>query len=91
MSSPALSGFIGGTPGAVALRLVVISFVVGMLLVMFGFEPEDIYVSFVRLFRRLVDLGLNDFRQVGRIMLTGAMVVVPLWLLMRLMDARRAR
>ncbi len=91
MSSPAITGFIGGTPGAVALRLVVISFLVGMALVMFGFEPEDIYFSLMRLFRRLIDLGLNDFRQIGHILLTGAMIVLPLWLLMRLMDGRRAR
>lgn len=91
MNTPALSSFIGGTPGAVALRLLVLSFIVGMLLVFFGFEPEDIYVSAVRLVRRLVELGLTDFRQVGRVLLTGAMVVVPLWLVMRLLDARGGR
>jgi len=91
MSSPAIAGFLGGSPASVALRLVVVSFVVGMLLVTFGFEPADIYESFVRLGRRLIDYGLTDFRQFGRILLTGAMVVIPVWFVLRLLDSRKAR
>ena len=79
---------IGGTPGAVVLRLVVVSFIVGLILAMFGFDPETIYESFQRAVRRLIEFGLTDFRQVGRILLTGAMVVLPVWLVLRLLDAR---
>ncbi len=86
-----ITGFLGGTPGGVALRLLFVSFVVGMILATFGFEPETIYESFLRAFRRLIEFGLTDVRQIARILLTGAMVVVPVWLALRLIDARRAR
>ena len=88
MSNGYVTGFIGGTPGAVVLRLVVVSFIVGLILAMFGFDPETIYESFQRAVRRLIEFGLTDFRQVGRILLTGAMVVLPVWLVLRLLDAR---
>ena len=85
MSSPTLTNFLGGSPASVALRLIVVSFVVGMVLVTFGFEPADILDSFVRLAHRLVEFGLTDVRQIGRILATGALVVLPVWLVLRLL------
>ena len=86
-----LTGFIGGSPASVLLRLLVVSFVVGLILAMFGFDPETVYENFERGVRRLIEFGLTDFRQFGRILLTGAMVVLPIWFLLRLFGARRAR
>jgi Family of unknown function (DUF6460) len=86
-----LTNFLGGSPGLVALRLLVVSFIVGMILVTFGFEPADIIDSFVHMAHRVVDMGMSDIRQVGRVLATGALVVLPIWLLLRLLDSRRAR
>ena len=91
MSNGYVTAFIGGSPASVALRLIVVSFVVGLLLAMFGFDPETLFEDAVRVIRRLIEFGLTDFRQVGRILLTGAVVVVPIWLVLRLMDTRGAR
>ena len=91
MSSPMLTNFLGGSPASVALRLIVVSFIVGIVLVMFGFEPADIVDSVVRLVRRLVEFGFTDVRQVGRILATGALVVLPVWIVLRLFDSRRPR
>jgi hypothetical protein len=86
-----MNGFLGGSLPTVAMRLLVVSFVVGLLLAMFGFDPETIYERFVQMLRHIVDFGLTDLRHFGRILLTGAMVVVPIWFILRLMDMRRAR
>lgn len=86
-----LTNLLGGSPGLVALRLIVVSFVVGMILVTFGFEPSDVIDSFVHMTRRMVDMGMSDIRQVGRVLATGALVVLPIWLLLRLLESRRAR
>jgi hypothetical protein len=91
MSNGNVSGFLGGSIASVALRLIVVSFVVGMAMAMFGFDPENIYESAIRSARRVIEFALTDFRQFGRILLTGAMVVVPVWFVLRLLDARRAR
>jgi hypothetical protein len=86
-----MNGFLGGSLPAVALRLLVVSFVVGLLLTMFGFEPETIYDRFVEFLRHFLVFGLDDLRRFGRILLTGVMVVAPIWLVLRLLDMRRAR
>jgi len=89
MNGSGLTGFIGGSPAAVALRLLVVSFIVGAVLAMFGFEPLDLVASAQRLVRRLIDFGLNDFHQVWRTLLTGAIVVAPVWFVLRLLETRR--
>jgi len=91
MNSSALARFLGGSPIAVLARLLVVSFIVGFLLVMWGIEPGDILGSAIQAFRRFASLALADFHQFGRFLLTGAMVVAPIWLVLRLLDARRPR
>jgi hypothetical protein len=85
----AVGRFLGGSPAIVAVRLTVVSFVVGIVLVTFGFDPATLLYEAVHSARQIVELGFSDIRQVGRILLTGAMVVVPIWLVMRLLDASR--
>lgn len=85
-----MRGFLGGAAPAVAVRLLVVSFVVGLLLAMFGFDPESIYQRFAEMIQHVIEFGLTDLRHFGRILLTGAMVVVPIWFILRLMDMRRA-
>jgi hypothetical protein len=89
MNGSALVRFLGGSPAAVAVKLIVVSFIVGVLLVMWGIEPGDVLDGIVQLFQRLVNFALTDFHQFGRTLLTGAIVVVPIWLILRLLDARR--
>lgn len=86
-----MNGFLGGSLPAVAVRLLVVSFVVGLLLAMFGFEPETIYERFVVFVRHFLLFGIEDLRHFGRILLTGAMIVIPVWFVLRLLDMRRAR
>ncbi len=91
MSNPAVGRFLGGSPLAVAVRLIVVSFVVGFLLEAFGLDPTSLVGDAVRMARHIVEYGFSDLRQFGRILLTGAMVVVPVWIVLRLLDAGRTR
>jgi len=86
-----VSRFVGGSPVTVLLRLIVVSFVVGFLLETFGFDPVGLLNEAVRAARLIIEFGLTDVRQIGRILSTGAMVVVPVWLVLRLLDAGRTR
>ena len=86
-----MNAFLGGSPAAVAVRLLVVSFVVGLLLALFGFDPETLWERLVRLVSHLVEFSLADLRHFGRIILTGAMIVIPVWFVLRLMDMKRAR
>ena len=91
MNNNVIARFIGGSPMAVLLRLIVVSFVVGLLLETFGFDPMSLIDEAVWAARHVVEYGLTDMRQIGRVLLTGAMVVVPVWLVLRLLDAGRTR
>ncbi len=91
MSNPAVGRFLGGSPLAVVVRLIVVSFVVGFLLDAFGLDPTTLVGDVVRTARHIVEYGFSDLRQFGRILLTGAMVVVPVWIVLRLLDAGRTR
>jgi hypothetical protein len=83
--SNAVGRFVGGSPTMVAVRLIVVSFVVGIVLETFGFDPATLFADALRSARQIVELGFSDIRQVGRLLLTGAMVVVPVWLVLRLL------
>lgn len=91
MSNNLVARFVGGSPLTVALRLIVVSFVVGFLLDAFGFDPATLLQDAVRTARHIVEYGFSDLRQFGRILLAGAMVVVPVWIVLRLLDAGRTR
>jgi len=91
VSNNVLARFVGGSPMAVALRLIVVSFVVGFLLDAFGLDPSTLINEVVRTVRHVIEYGFSDLRQFGRILLTGAMVVVPVWIVLRLLDAGRTR
>ncbi len=86
-----LTRFLGGSPGAVLIRLALLSFVVGLLMVTFGYEPEDIIEGVRRAVTHILDYGLADLHHIWRVLATGALIVVPLWLITRLMSARGAR
>lgn len=91
MTNNVIARFVGGSPVAALLRLIVVSFVVGLLLESFGFDPVTLFDDVARAARHIIEYGLTDVRQVGHILLTGAMVVVPIWLVLRLLDAGRTR
>ncbi len=91
MTNNVVARFVGGSPLSVLLRLIVVSFVVGLLLESFGLDPVSLIDEALRAARRIVEFGLTDVRQIGRILVTGAMVVVPVWLVLRLLDVGRTR
>lgn len=80
--------FFGGSPGGVIVRLLLLSLVVGFLMSVFGVRPQDVIDGAVQLFRDAMRDGLGVFRDIGAYILTGAVLVVPIWLLIRLAKAR---
>src|SRR5258708_19019450 len=57
-----LSRFLGGSPLAVAFRLVLLSILVGVVLAPIGFDPWNIVHSIRLLFQRLLDLGFYPIK-----------------------------
>ena len=90
-SNDGLYRFLGGSPLAVAFRLVLLSILVGVVLAAIGFDPWNILHSIQMLFRRLWDLGFDAVNWLWRYFLLGAVIVIPIWLLSRLFGSPRGR
>jgi Family of unknown function (DUF6460) len=86
-----LHRFLGGSPFAVAFRLILLSILVGVVLAAIGFDPYNIIRSIELLFRRLWDLGFDAVNWLWRYFLLGAVIVIPVWLISRLLGAPRGR
>lgn len=85
----ALHRFLGGSPGAVLVRLVFLSLVAGALMALVGITPGRLVGQVLDAVRAVYDLGFEALGEVGRWLVTGAVVVVPLWLLSRVLGGTR--
>ena len=85
------SRFLGGSPIAVAARLILLSILVGVVLAAIGFDPYNILRSIQLLFQRLWDLGFDAVNWLWRYFLLGAVIVIPVWLLTRMFGSPRGR
>src|ERR1700732_1692248 len=83
--------FLGGSPLAVAFRLILFFILVGVVPPAIGFDPWNILKSIQLLFQRLWDLGFDAVNWLWRYFLLGAVIVIPVWLLTRLFGTPRAR
>ena len=90
-SHDGLARFIGGTPLAVAFRLILLSILVGVVLAAIGFDPYNILRSIQLLFQRLWDLGFDAVNWLWRYFLLGAVIVIPIWFLTRLFGTPHRR
>jgi hypothetical protein len=82
--SQRLTRFLGDTPLRVAARLLVLSFIVGLVLAALNIHPFDVYEWVERLIRRIYNMGFAFFADAFDYLIAGALIVVPLFILMRL-------
>ena len=80
----------GGSPLPVLLRLLLLSFVVGLALWVFGVDPLDLWRDFGRTIEEIW-WHLGDFVQWAiKYVALGAIVVIPLWIIYRVLRAMTA-
>jgi hypothetical protein len=83
-----LERFLGGRPGGVIVRLLILSLIVGFLMSVFGVRPQDVIDGAIDLFHAAIRDGFGAFRDIGAYIVTGAVLVVPIWFLIRLSKSR---
>jgi len=74
----------GGSLVAALFRLVLLSILVGVVLSALGLDPWNILPSLRRFIQRIWEMGFDVLRWIWGYFLLGAIVVVPIWLIMRL-------
>jgi hypothetical protein len=89
MKDDALARFMGGRPGAVLLKLGVVSVIVGAFLHLAGLSPIALIRGVEAMVQGLIGTGWDAVRSIGEFALYGAMIVVPVWLVARALAARR--
>jgi hypothetical protein len=83
--------FFGGPPLSVIFRLILLSILIGVILQVLGLDPWNIFESLRGLVLRVWDMGFDAVRWLWRYLLLGAVVVVPIWLIVRLMRVAKGR
>jgi hypothetical protein len=91
MPNNAVNRFFGGAPLAVLGRLILVSILVGVILSVLGLDPFDIVRSLERLVRSIWNMGFDALVWLWRYLLLGAVIVVPIWLILRLINAPRGK
>lgn len=88
--SNGLDRFLGDTPVRTVVKLLVVSLAVGFLMSVFGLEPMDLWVWFKR---SVIELWRSGFAALGsfaRFIVIGAFVVVPVFLVIRILSWRKS-
>ncbi len=85
----ALNRFLGDSPLRVILKLVVVSFLVGVVMSAFGWSPLDILYGIRAFFLDIWNLGFHAFDRFLGYLLLGGAIVVPTFILLRLASYRK--
>jgi Family of unknown function (DUF6460) len=90
MADQDITRLLGGKPGSVAIKLLIISIIVGALLHFAGLSPVGLVRGLGRMIESIIGSGWDAVRTVAEFALYGAMIVIPIWIIARLLSARKA-
>jgi len=87
--SGAVTRFLGDSPLRVLLKLLVASFIVGLVMSAFGWSPFDVLYGIRDFFVRIWNMGFAAFDTFLGYILLGAAIVIPAFIILRLLSYRR--
>jgi hypothetical protein len=86
-----INRFLGGSPLAVLGKLILLSILIGVVLSALGLDPWNIVASLRRLLLNIWDMGFDAIRWLWQYFLLGAVLVIPIWLILRVVRAPKGR
>lgn len=81
--------FLGDTPLRVFIKLLVISFLVGVVMSAFGWSPLDVFYGIRDFFLDIWHMGFRAIDRFLGYLLLGAAIVVPAFIILRLLSYRK--
>lgn len=84
-----LNRFLGDTPARTAVKLIVISFIVGMVLSALNLSVYDVLYKIRDFLLRIWNMGFDAIEQFAEYFVIGAILVIPVYLLIRVLKYRR--
>jgi hypothetical protein len=91
MADDGITRAFGGSPLSVLVRLIMVSILVGVILAALGLDPWNILRSLQHLLQSIWNMGFDAFWWLWRYFLLGAVIVIPIWIIMRLVNAPRGK
>ncbi len=82
---------LGGSPLSVLLRLVVLSIIVGIVLNTLGLTPGELFRRLDFLLQSFFNMGFRWMESLVGYFVIGAVIVVPIWLLARLLGGGKPK
>ena len=76
--------FFGDSIAGTLIRLVLLSIVVGIVFSALGITPYNLVERLQQLIRNIADLGADAFKSAFGYFLIGAVIVFPIWFVVRL-------
>ena len=83
------NNLLGDSVGRTLIKLAVISILVGMVMSVFGIGPFDVFYGVRDFFVRLWEQGWAALGRFGDWLILGASVVIPVFILIRVLSYRR--
>ncbi|PTM97631.1 DUF6460 domain-containing protein [Mycoplana dimorpha] len=87
--SDGVNRFLGDTPLRIIVKLLILSVALGFLMSVFGLYPEDILRGVRDFVINLWETGFEALGRVGDYLMLGAVIVVPVFFLIRILSYRR--
>jgi Family of unknown function (DUF6460) len=84
----AVNNFLGDSIWRVILKLLIASLLLGVVLATLGLAPLDIFQRGLELIQSVWDLGFDAILRFGDYIMLGAVIVVPVFIVMRLLKMR---
>lgn len=87
--SGSVSRFLGDSPLRVLIKLVVLSFLVGFAMHAFGWMPLDVWNALRNAVLDIWHMGFDALERFFSYFVIGAVIVVPIFIVIRLLSFRR--
>ncbi|WP_345096681.1 DUF6460 domain-containing protein [Bartonella acomydis] len=79
-----LHRFLGGTLRHVTLKLLIFSFLVGIVMNFLGWTPESLMHKTINFLKSLWKTGFITFANLSSLTMMGAIIVVPIFIILRI-------
>ncbi|WP_273760513.1 DUF6460 domain-containing protein [Bartonella sp. ML70XJBT.G] len=83
-----LHRFLGGRLGRVVLKLLILSFLAGIIMNFIGWTPESLIQKIIKFFKTLWETGFITLTNLSHLTMMGAIIVVPIFLILRILDKK---
>ena len=84
-----LQTVLGDSPSRVIIKLLIFSLIIGALLNLFGWTPMNVFDRLWDTIVHLWNTGFSSISKLLNVVLVGAAVVVPIFIIIRLLNWRK--